>query len=314
MSSKTETKRIYWRYLLAAFLLASGLWYTLNAKDQVERMIEVRLDYRGLPPNLVVTNGQLNKISVRVRGPMELLRAGAREDPSHTVDLSGVTPGDNIIPFALGNTPTRAFEVLEIIPSRLVLHVERIKEVTLPVKVRFRASPVVPSLHLTELAVTPPTATIRGPASVVDPVKEIWAEIPADVLGEDREITDEVALLAPAGVEITPRVVKVQRTLDVRRRTVTLQRDIVAEDETVTVQPSHCTLTVSVPHSLARDGNYLAQFQVSLPVDADPPDNGAPLKVLLQVSTPQGGRIVRVTPETVSLVRSPEGASGSSGE
>lgn len=314
MSSRTETKRIYWRYLLVAFLLASGLWYTLNAKDQVERMIEVRLDYRGLPPNLVVTDGQLNKISVRVRGPMELLRAGAREDPSYTVDLSGLTPGDNIIPFAFGSSPTRAFEVLEIIPSRMILHVERIKEVKLPVKVRFRASPVSSSLRLTDLAVTPATVTIRGPASAVDPVKEIWAEIPADVLGEDKEITDDVALLAPAGVEIVPRVVKVQRTLDVRRRTVTLQRDIVAEDESVTVQPSHCTLTVSVPRSLARDGNYLAQFQVSLPADADPPDDGTPIRIQLQASTPQGGRIVRVSPETVTLVRSPEGNSGSSGE
>ncbi len=306
MSSKTEQKRIYWRYLLVAFLLASGLWYTLNAKDQVERMIEVRLDYRGLPPNLVVTDGQLNKISVRVRGPMELLRAGAREDPSYTIDLSGLTPGDNVIPFAWGNTPTRAFEVLETIPSRMVLHVEKIREDTVPVTVRLRSAPVTPSLRITDLSVNPPTVTVRGPASAVEPVKEIVAEIPADVLGEDREITEDVPLLAPPGVEIAPQVVKVQRTLDVRRRTVTLQRDIVAEEENISVRPSHCALTVSVPRSLARDSNYLAQFQVTLPSDVDVPEDGSPVEVTLQVSTPQGGRIVRLAPEAVSLFRHSE--------
>ena len=303
MSSKTETKRIYWRYLLVAFLLASGLWYTLNAKDQVERMVEVRLDYRGLPPNLAVTDGMLNKISVRVRGPVELLRSGAREDPSYTVDLSGLTPGDNVIPFGYGSSPTRAFEVLEIIPSRMVLHVEEIKEVTLPVTVRFRAAPVTSSLRLTELSVSPATVKVRGPASIVDPVKEIFAEIPADVLGEGKEVIEDVALLAPAGVELNPRIVKVHRTLDVLRRTVTLQRDIVAEDESVSVQPNYCTLAVSIPRSLARDANYLAQFQVSLPSDTDVPDDGSSVVVPLQVSTPQGGRIVKMTPESVSLAR-----------
>ena len=128
----------------------------------------------------------------------------------------------------------------------------------------------------------------------------------ADVLGEDREITEDVPLLAPPGVEIAPQVVKVQRTLDVRRRTVTLQRDIVAEEENISVRPSHCALTVSVPRSLARDSNYLAQFQVTLPSDVDVPEDGSPVEVTLQVSTPQGGRIVRLAPEAVSLFRHSE--------
>ncbi len=275
----------------------------LNAKDQVERIVEVRLDYRGLPPNLAITSGQLNRISLRIRGPIELLRIGLREIPYYIVDLSNVTPGDNIIPFAWGNMPSRAFEVLETIPSRMILHVEQIKEITVPVSVHLRHAPVTPSLRITDLSIDPPTVKVRGPASAIESIKDIQAEIPADLLGENKEITEEIPLAAHSGVEIIPQVVKIQRTLDVRRRTVTLQRDIVTEDEAISVQPGNCALTVSIPHSLARDSSYLAQFQVTLPSDVSVPQNGSPINITLQVSTPQGGRLIRIVPDTVTLSR-----------
>ncbi|MFQ8737820.1 MAG: YbbR-like domain-containing protein [Bilophila wadsworthia] len=116
---------------MVAFLLALGLWYTLNAREQIERVVEVRLDYKGLPTGLIVTGGQLNKVSVRLRGPQELLRSMTNREISYTMDLSGVTPGKNVIPLTTGeNKPPelRAYEVLEVTPSRMILEVDKIME------------------------------------------------------------------------------------------------------------------------------------------------------------------------------------------
>ena len=302
MSSKTEQKKIYWSYLLVAFLLAIGVWYILNAKDQVERRFDVPLDYTGLPANLVVTDGQLSQVSIRIKGPSKLLHSEGRER-SYTVDLSGMAPGDNTINLAYiwRDTPVRAVELLEVNPPRLVLHVEAIQDVKVPVNVKLRSSPVTPSLQITDLVVEPAMVTVRGPASTVSGVKEIVAEIPADLLGEGREVTDEVPLQAPAGLDVIPQTVKVQRILDVKRRKINLQRDIVAEDENVIVQPSNCSLVVSVPRSLVRDGNYLSQFMVTVPSTVVVPVDGSPVEARLEVSLPQGGEIVRLTPETVFL-------------
>ena len=49
LSNTKDPQKGNWRYLLVAFLLALGLWYTLNAREQIERVVEVRLDYKGLP-------------------------------------------------------------------------------------------------------------------------------------------------------------------------------------------------------------------------------------------------------------------------
>ena len=107
LSNTKEPQKGNWRYLLVAFLLALGLWYTLNAREQIERVVEVRLDYKGLPTGLIVTGGQLNKVSVRLRGPQELLRSMTNREISYTMDLSGVTPGKNVIPLTTGKTSRR---------------------------------------------------------------------------------------------------------------------------------------------------------------------------------------------------------------
>ena len=159
LSNTKDPQKGNWRYLLVAFLLALGLWYTLNAREQIERVVEVRLDYKGLPTGLIVTGGQLNKVSVRLRGPQELLRSMTNREISYTMDLSGVTPGKNVIPLTTGeNKPPelRAYEVLEVTPSRMILEVDKIMETNLPVKVALRASPAASSVRLKDLVVDPP--------------------------------------------------------------------------------------------------------------------------------------------------------------
>ena len=214
LSNTKEPQKGNWRYLLVAFLLALGLWYTLNAREQIERVVEVRLDYKGLPTGLIVTGGQLNKVSVRLRGPQELLRSMTNREISYTMDLSGVTPGKNVIPLTTGeNKPPelRAYEV-------------------------------------------------RGPASVIASMKEIQAEIPVDLAAEGKAVSEEVPLLAPPAVELNPQVVKVTWKIDVKRRTLSLQRDIIFEGENpnVSAQPSRANLMVSVPQAMVKDAGYLA--------------------------------------------------------
>ena len=285
MLSNTEPQKGNWLYLLVAFLLALGLWYTLNAREEIERVVEVRLDYKGLPPGLIVTGGQLNKVSVRLRGPKELLRSMTNRELSYTLDLSGVTPGKNVIPLTSNDKPPelRAYEALEVTPSRMVLEVDKIMETNLPVKVSLRSSPATSSVRLKDVMVTPAQVTVRGPAGVVSGMKDIQAEIPVDLSAEGKALSETVPLLAPPAVELTPQSVVVTWRIDVKRRSLSLQRDVVFDgDASLSIQPSRANLVVSVPQALAKDTGYLAQ---------------------LQVAAPQGGRVLKVSPETVMISR-----------
>ena len=307
MFSKADRQQGNWLYLLVAFLLALGLWYTLNAREEIERVIEVRLDYKGLPAGLIVTDGQINKVSVRVRGPKELLRSMTNREISYTMNLANVTPGKNLIPLTSGDKPPelRAYDVLEVIPSRIILEVDKLVEASLPVKVLLRATPFSSSLRLRDVIIEPAQVTVRGPVRVLATLKEIQAEVPVDFAAEDTAFSEEIPLLAPSTVEITPQVAKVTWKMDVRRRTLSLQRDVIFESENpaVGVQPSRVNLMVSVPQALVRDTGYLAQFQIAVPTDTVVPAGDESVKATLQVAAPPGGRVLKVSPETVVISR-----------
>ena len=291
------------------------MWYTLNAREQIERVVEVRLDYKGLPTGLIVTGGQLNKVSVRLRGPQELLRSmtnreisydgSVRRDAGQERDPAD-DDGENKPP------ELRAYEVLEVTPSRMILEVDKIMETNLPVKVALRASPAASSVRLKDLVVDPPQVTVRGPASVIASMKEIQAEIPVDLAAEGKAVSEEVPLLAPPAVELNPQVVKVTWKIDVKRRTLSLQRDIIFEGENpnVSAQPSRANLMVSVPQAMVKDAGYLAQFQVSIPSDTAMPAEDGAVNAPLQVAVPQGGRVSEISPETVSISLASERISG----
>lgn len=321
--------RNHWLSFVLAFVCAIALWYTVNAREQVERVVEVRLDYKGLPPGLVVTSGQLNKISVRLRGPLELLRSLSNRDLSYTLNLSSLTPGSNVIPLYSDAAPVaglRGYEAVETIPSRLTLEVDRVLEARLPVEARLRDSSLTPSLKLRQVQIHPDTITVRGPAAEVSKLQKMVVEVPVTLTHEDTVVTDDLTVVAPPSMEVTPTTVKVTRLLEVQRKTISLQRDVIVDTgETVNLNltPSRVTLRISVPSSAFKDAAYLAQIQASLESEtlleriaalaapgsgeAQSPNAATPggtvesLQEPVKISLPPGARLISVTPEKVRL-------------
>ena len=97
--------------LLVAVLAAVGMWYVVSVRDRLEAQVEVNIDYYGIPPNLVVTDGLISKITVRLRGPETLLRSIPQQRLTQAVDLSDIKKGVTVVPLGGDNLgPTfRAF-------------------------------------------------------------------------------------------------------------------------------------------------------------------------------------------------------------
>ena len=302
-----KTRRLL--YGLMAFVMALMLWYTVNAKEQVERVVEVRLDYKGLPHGLVITDGQLNRISVRLRGPLELLRSLSSRDSSYTLDLSTMTVGSNIIPLSWSFLPDlRAYQVVEVIPSRLVLEVDRLLETKVPVTARLRESPLNPSVQLENVVINPDQVTVRGPASEVARLRRLTVEIPVQLENEDKVITDDIPVLAPPSVEVIPAAVKVTREISISRRNLALTRDVLLEypdSQELVSQPRRVGLVVSVPRGAASDSGYMAQIQALVGNESQTLRGAGPWKVPVRIALPPGARLVNQNPPEVTVQRAP---------
>ena len=44
-----------------AFAVAVGMWYVVSVRDRLEVQLEVGIEYNGIPPGLVVTDGLVSK-------------------------------------------------------------------------------------------------------------------------------------------------------------------------------------------------------------------------------------------------------------
>lgn len=302
MSSDIETPSINWKFLCISLVAASLLWYTINARERIERVVDVRIDYKGLPSDLVVTSGLVNKVSVRLRGPLELLRSLANRELSYTMDLSGVTRGHNVIPVTWDPVQDlRALQIMEIIPPRLNLTVDSIIERRLPVHSELRNSPFGYALRMIDVNVVPELVTVRGPASVVASLKQVTVEVPADIESEGVLVDDMLPVLAPSAVDVSPASVRVERRLLISRRNLSLQREVLPYDDTLdyVIEPSHVSIVVAIPRSLVNDADYLSQFQAYLKPGTFVRDGET--RSLLDVTIPQGAKLVRVNPPEVTL-------------
>ena len=121
------------RSVLLSLAFAVGLWYVVTGSAQVEADVAVRVEYRGLPPGLLVDEGMIS--NVRLRGPAELLRSLHDRDLTYTVDLSEVKRGANVILLEPGRLlDFKAYEVVNSRPNRLVLEVDAQAEKIVPLE------------------------------------------------------------------------------------------------------------------------------------------------------------------------------------
>ena len=297
-----STKNGNWLYLVLALLMALILWYMINAREQIERLVSVRLDYKGLPAGLTVLDGQINTIQVRLRGPRELFRTIESRDISYTVDLSELTPGMQVVPFDKDKHQAfRMYQVLEVIPPHLTLDVDVLSEKEVPVSLRTRQMERLSDITVRWRSVAPGTVRLSGPASVLSRIQTLAVEAVPDSLIEDVPQIMDVPVIAPQGVTVRPAHVTAEYELTIKRRSLALVRPLVLDGDPgpCTVSPTRIRLRVAVPERLAEDEDYLAKIVTSVSLGES--ESGEREAVLpIRVSLPEGTRLESITPAMAS--------------
>ena len=96
--SKNSRKAPHLLSLLVAFAVAVGMWYVVSVRDRLEVQLEVGIEYNGIPSGLVVTDGLVSKVQVRLRGPEILLRSISSRSLTEAINLSNIKKGTIIVP------------------------------------------------------------------------------------------------------------------------------------------------------------------------------------------------------------------------
>ncbi len=161
-----------------ALVIALGLW--LGGHRDIERAVEVPVEFRNIPSDLMVMDNRVDYVVLRLNGPRTLVSTIDSDDLKLSLDLRGAKSGSASFPLGSGsfNIP-RGVTVSRITPPVVQLRLEPVSKRTLPVTVRFSGKPS-DGFKISETTVLPESVTVQGPADEVRRLASVET-VPVDI-------------------------------------------------------------------------------------------------------------------------------------
>ncbi len=296
------TMRGNWQYFLLALLMACTLWFMVSGREAVEAWAKLRIEMKGMPANLIVTNGLEPTVDVRVRAPKGLLRGLDEKQLSYSIDLSGLAPGTNVIPVLPERVPlSSAYEVVELRPSKLTLNVDTIETKEVPVEIKVVGEPAT-DMRVTRSTPVPDVVSLRGPSNVLGKVKSVEVLAPVPDVKEPGAADVTGTVDAPEGLEAEPSQVQVSFLMGLKtvRREIPCTVDIESPDGRKVRAKSHkVKLVLELPESRSNDADLLKSVHagLSIPSGIEAGTHALPYRVYL----PDGVWLRSASPSTLTV-------------
>jgi hypothetical protein len=294
--------RVQWKELFLALAMAATLWFGISGTENVESQVDVRLEYKGIPKNLLIRGpGLINRVSVRVSGPSGQVRAMIGRDYVFTMDLSSLEPGENSLPIAIARTGLfGGLKVIEVIPPEISLLAEVAQSREIPLRPDIRG--VLPKDLKAEALLIPEKVSLRGPPQEVAKMQDIVVPLALGRVTEPGTRDLRAPLPLPAGMEAEPASVDAVVSVDWKRKEVTLGRDVQVQPSVsfaYSLRPARVRIRAALPEGLvpAAEGNREIRAVVLLPKFV-PGTYSLPV----QVSLPAGALLLSVEPADISVV------------
>lgn len=234
-----------------ALVIAVGLW--VAGHRDIERAIEVPLEFRKIPADLMVLDNRVDYVVLRLTGPRTLVSTLDPDDLKLMIDLSGAKSGSVSYPLgpASFNVP-RGVTAVRITPPVVHLRLEPVVRRTLPVHVRVSGKPSA-GYQIASMISQPETAAVSGPADEVRRLSTVET-LPVDIDGA-RDMIKRKVRLSTDGKPFTffPDQVEVAVTMEEEEASQDFDGVVVRTRDfkgVFTVTPQTVWLRLSGPKSL----------------------------------------------------------------
>ena len=281
-----------------ALIIAIGLW--VAGHRDTERAIEVPLEFRNIPADLMVMDNRVDYVVLRLMGPRTLVSTLDADNVKLSLDLDGAKSGPSSFPLAADefNIP-RGVTIARITPPVIHLRLEPVNKRTLPVSVRLSGKPMA-GYRVARTAVLPANVSVQGPAEEVRRLAVI--ETVAVDVEESRSGIKRKVRLSNDGKPLTivPDQVEVAITIEEEQASRVFERiDVYAKDfrGVYNVLPPTVYLRVVGPKTaleklkLTSDEVYLNLKGLSVGEHNVPLELSLPLEIQVLEQKPQRFRV-----------------------
>ncbi len=198
-----------WRKMIIrilSVLMAILLWvYVTNEQGPVkEQIVSVPLKTIGLSDSYSVGVVPAN-VTVRYQSSRGKLAGFTEGDFKASVDLSGVTEGEQNVPVNV--TPPGGVQITQISPARVNIYVDRVAERQIPVVAALKGTAAAGYVAM-EPIVQPSSVTARGPKKVLESLNQFVVTV--DISYATGLVENSLPLSSGSDkIEVNPKAVKV---------------------------------------------------------------------------------------------------------
>ncbi|HMV47898.1 MAG TPA: CdaR family protein [Blastocatellia bacterium] len=162
---------------LLALALAILLFAVSRQPLSDVKLFNVPLEYRGLGSNLEISGDVEQTVSVRVRGPRDLVRSLTPAQLSVVADLANKEPGERVVQLHSSDVslPDNNIEVVQIEPASIRLLLEPKLRKRVRVEAQFMGQ-LADGLEIYRISAEPAEIDIEGPQSQLNKVGRLLTE------------------------------------------------------------------------------------------------------------------------------------------
>lgn len=194
MLKKIFIENLHWK--LIALVFSVTMWLIVSTSTTpVEVPREVAVELKDLPADLIRISDLVNKIDIRISGPISVVNNIKSEDLSYKINLANAVPELNtysVLGSGIQGLPG-SVKVSSISPSQItIMFDERVEKDNVPVSIETKGAPRI-GFEIGEMTVLPPLVTIGGAKYQVEQTTSVPTEV-IDLAGRDQTFTVNAGL------------------------------------------------------------------------------------------------------------------------
>ncbi|BDQ33108.1 CdaR family protein [Pseudodesulfovibrio portus] len=291
-----------WQTVLLSIALAVFTWFLVTGREVVETWVDMPVVMTNPPEGLIIEDGLVDKIQVRLRGPKGLVGNLSSQNLTYPFDVAKLKIGEQVMEIETSRIPlSSTYEIIEVKPNRLKLLVDRRVSKTVAIEAAW-AGDINPDYTLTEVVASPDTVNIRGPETLIRKITKTRVVMEEDFPEEvPASWAEDVPLELPEEVEASPAQVRVKALFGPKTRQIWVKvpLDVNSPDGyRASVSQDYVRLEIEGPVFLFRDDEYRKGVSAALLFPSSVKSGKFDLEY--EVVLPEGCRLEKKNPETVT--------------
>ena len=291
-----------WQTMLLALSLAIFTWFLVTGREVVETWVDMPLIMTNPPEGMIIEDGLVDKIQVRLRGPKGLVDSLSSQSLSHSLDVSDLSIGQQVVEIDSAELPLPpTYEIIEVKPNRLRLTVDRRIAKMISLEAVWSGA-LNNDYKLLEVTAAPELVEIKGPETLLRKISKSRVVLVEDFPEEvPRSWAEDVAIELPEEIEASPGQVRVEAFFGPKTREIWVKIPLtVASPEGfgVRVAQDYVRLLIEGPIALFRTNDFRQEISATLAWGGNLAVGTSDLDY--DVVLPEGCRLVRKNPETIA--------------